>query len=321
MTTRQFSISKAKRSQVPLVVGLMGPSGGGKTFSALRLASGIVKAQGGRVGVIDTEAKRALHYASLFDFDHLEFGAPFGSLDYLEAMKAMAAAGCTTIIVDSMSHEHEGPGGVLESHEVEAERLAKLWKTSVQNTNMAAWASPKQDRSRLINEMLQMPVNFILCFRAKEKLKVVKGDKPQPMGYMPIAGEEFVYECTVCTLLLPGAGGIPTWQSDETGERAMIKLPEQFRKLFLGQNGPLDERAGEALARWAMGDAPSSTTASKQAELAARLRECTTKDGLAAIKAELGGIKGAMSKEELHVFSTAFQAAQSRLDGANEVAT
>lgn len=330
MTTRQFNISKAKRSQVPLVVGIMGPSGGGKTFSALRLASGIVKSQGGRVGVIDTEAKRALHYASLFDFDHLEFGAPFGSLDYLDAMKAMAAAGCTTIIVDSMSHEHEGPGGVLESHEAEAERLAKLWKTSVQTTNMAAWAKPKQDRRRLINEMLQLPCNFILCFRAKEKLKVVKGSTPTALGYMPIAGEEFVYECTACTLLLPGAGGTPTWFSDEVGEKAMIKLPEQFRELFAGKRGPLDESVGAALANWAAGGeagqkptpAPQKDL-SKHNELAERLRSCAVQENLNSIKEDLGAMRAAnaLSKQELHVFAAAVQAAQARINNADEVAT
>ena len=40
----------------------------------------------GDIHVIDTEARRALHYASYFKFRHTPFDAPFGSLDYLAAM-------------------------------------------------------------------------------------------------------------------------------------------------------------------------------------------------------------------------------------------
>jgi hypothetical protein len=290
----------------------MGPSGGGKTYSALRLAEGIRKVQGGKTGIIDTEAKRALHYADRFDFEHLEFQAPFGSLDYLEAIKATVAAGCTTVIVDSMSHEHEGPGGVLESHEAEAEKIAKLWKTSVQNANMAAWGVPKANRRRLINEMLQMPVNFILCFRAKEKLRIAKGSAPQPMGYMAIAGEEFVYECALCALLLPGAGGVPTWQSDELGERAMVKLPEQFRKHLLGRNSPLDEATGEMLARWASGN-EGAPQVSKAKALTAKLSSCESEAELQAIRKELGALKGELSSQEVAFFKVAFEEAAKRV--------
>ena len=42
-------------------------------------------------------------------------------------------------------------------------------------------------------------------------------------GYMPIAGEEFVFEMTMNCLLLPGSAGVPQWQSNYPGERAMMK--------------------------------------------------------------------------------------------------
>jgi len=71
-----------------------------------------------------------------------------------------------------------------------------------------------------------------------------------------IAGEEFVYEMTLNALLLPNAGGVPTWQSNEIGEKQMIKLPEQFRGLLLGAKGPLSEEIGQELATWAAGTDP-----------------------------------------------------------------
>jgi hypothetical protein len=74
------------------------------------------------------------------------------------------------------------------------------------------------------------------------------------MGFMPIAGEEFVFEQTLNALLLPGAGGVPSWSSEQVGERTMIKLPEQFASLR-DYKGPLDEKVGKKLALWAAGKA------------------------------------------------------------------
>jgi len=98
-----------------------------------------------------------------------------------------------------------------------------------------------------------MPVNFVLCFRAKEKMDL-RGEKPKTLGWMPIAGEEFVYESTLTCLLYPGSNGVPSWHPDEMGEKATIKCPGQFRDI-LKDKVPLSADVGEKLARWAQGDA------------------------------------------------------------------
>jgi hypothetical protein len=251
---RTFEDKPAARERVPLLIGLMGPSGGGKTYSALRLATGIQRVSGGEIFVVDTEARRALHYADRFRFRHLAFAPPFGSLDYLAAIEHCAKKGAGVVIVDSMSHEHEGPGGLLETHEAEVERLIKAWRSTREKVQMTAWAKPKSDRVRMIQSILQIPVNFIFCFRAKEKLKIARGKDPEKLGFMPIAGPELVFEMTACALLMPNAGGVPTWAPEELGEKMMTKLPAQFRALLTGARGPLDEAAGEAMAKWAAGD-------------------------------------------------------------------
>jgi hypothetical protein len=84
---------------------------------------------------------------------------------------------------------------------------------------------------------------------------------------MPIAGEEFVYEMTLNALLMPNAGGVPTWQSNNVGEKMMIKLPEQFRRALIDAKQPLSEETGEMLARWAAGTG-SATAAVASKELA-----------------------------------------------------
>jgi hypothetical protein len=250
---RQFEIAPAERRSVGLLIGLVAPSNAGKTYSGLRLATGIQRVCGGDIDVIDTENGRALYYADKFKFNHLRFGSPFSPLDYLDAIKFCAKRGSKTIMVDSMSHEHEGPGGVLEWHTAETERLAARWKISEEKAQMAAWKPPKEARRRLINEMGQLNVNLILTFRAKEKIKMVAGKDPQTLGWQPICGDEFMYECVLQCLLLPGAKGRPTWQGETKAEDAMIKLPEQFRDIFAKNDGQLSEDIGEQLARWAAG--------------------------------------------------------------------
>ena len=252
---RTFEDRPATRDQVPLLVGLMGPSGSGKTFSALRLATGIQQVSGGDIYFIDTEARRGLHYADRFKYRHMEFGAPFGSLDYLAAITHCVKKGAGVVIVDSMSHEHEGPGGVLEQHEQELDRMAGQDYGKRNSMNLIAWAKPKAARRQLISGLLQLNCNFVFCFRAKEKAKPVKKDGKttiENQGWMPIAGEEFVYEQTVNCLLLPSSNGIPTWRTEEPGEKAMMKLPEQFRHMF-GSGQTLDETIGAAMAEWATG--------------------------------------------------------------------
>jgi hypothetical protein len=277
--TRTFEDKIATRDKVPLLGGLMGPSGGGKTFSALRLATGIQRVTGGDIFLIDTEAKRSLHYAKDFKFRWLEFNAPFCPLDYLAAIEHCVKRGAGVLVVDSMSHEHEGPGGVLEQHTAECARLVKEWSrngnhVSESAVNFPAWAEPKSKRRRLINGVVQLGVSAIFCFRAKEKSKpykrgeVVDGERQdraglQELGWMPIAGEEFVYEMGFNLLLEPGSDGRPNLSPTETGTKRMVKLPGQFRGM-IAANKQLDEATGEALARWAAGDGPTAPQAKQQ---------------------------------------------------------
>jgi energy-coupling factor transporter ATP-binding protein EcfA2 len=260
---RNFVINEAKRQAVPLLIGLVGASGSGKTGSALELAHGIQDVAGGDIGAIDTEANRMLHYAGApffsdksrkFKFKHLPFGAPFNPASYQEAIEALIKAGCKTIIVDSMSHEHEGPGGVLEMHEAElTARAGQDWDKSNRAT-FACWAKPKAERRALINYLLQKNANFIFCFRAKEKMKPVPGKAPMEMGWQPIAGEEFVYEMTVKALFMPGSEGKPTWMPELNEEKKMVKRPEHF-KAICTDGRVMSAQMGREMALWAKGDA------------------------------------------------------------------
>lgn len=250
--TRKFTATTARRERVPMLVGLIGPSGSGKTYSALRLATGMARITGGKIFVVDTEARRALHYADDFDFEHVEFTAPFSPMDYLEVIKFCSADRNSIVIVDSMTHEHTGPGGVLEMHDAEVERMAGSDRKRIAKMQIPAWSKPKAQRARLLDSITRLGVNAIFCFRAKEKIKIVTGKDVVTLGWQPIAGEEFVYEMTINCLLYPNGDGVPVWDPDEKAERSMLKLPKKLANVFKAGEA-LSEDVGEALANWASG--------------------------------------------------------------------
>lgn len=283
---RVFEDYEAKRVATPAMIGVVGPSGSGKTRSMLRLAAGLQRVNGGDVWMIDTEAKRGLHHADKFKFRHLPFKAPFAPGDYLQAIQHCVSKGARHIIIDSMSHEHEGPGGVLEMHAAEVERRAEAEakRYGKQRTdwgdekhNFPSWGVPKAERRLLINSLLQQECNFLFGFRAKQKTKMMKRKQPNgsdktelvEQGWQAIAGEEFLYEMLINFLLLPGAQGLPTWQSEYPGERELIKVPEQFVALK-SKSAQLSEEVGEFIGKWCAGGANAAGSASSSAAAASR---------------------------------------------------
>lgn len=254
---RAFEDAPAEREKTPILMGITAPSGGGKTYSALRVATGIVNVTGGEIFFIDTDNRRALQYADLFKFRHVPFEPPHSSSAYVDALRYVVRRGAGCIIVDSMSHEHEGIGGMLEFHESELDRMAGDNAGKRESMKMLAWGKPKAARRTLILEIQRLGVPAIFCFRAKEGVKPVRVNGKTEVvqqGFTPIAGDEFVFEMTLNALLMPGAKGVPTWLPENPGEKKMTKLPAQFE--FLEKiTAPLDEKLGEGLARWSIGAA------------------------------------------------------------------
>lgn len=248
-----FTFRPAVRDSTPLLVGIVGPSGSGKTKSALRVADGIRSVRGGQIAALDTEANRMLHYADEHEFIHCPFTPPFGSDRYAEALEAAAeAAQGGVVIVDSMSHEHEGQGGYLEFHDEEVKRLIEHGGfRNEYAAQLPAWVKPVARRRNLINRLLQINCAFVFCFRAKEKLKIQKGKDPVQLGWQAIAGEEFVFEMTVRCLLPPGASGVPDW-SEEAFKLGVPKRAASHAAMFK-DGKPLDEDTGRQLAEWAKG--------------------------------------------------------------------
>jgi hypothetical protein len=249
-----FQFRTAVRTETSLLIGIAGASGSGKTFSGLRLATGL--AGDGKIAVIDTEAGRALHYADRFKFEHGDLKPPFTPESYMEAIAAADAAGFRAIMIDSFSHEWEGEGGLLEIHQQTLEELAtddrtgKVEKWKLDKMSAPAWNKPKQRHKRLVNKLLQCRAHLIFCLRAEEKIRFekIKDDRGHektaivPAGWIPITEKRFMFEMTTSMTMLPDQPGVPV----------PIKIQEQHRFAF-PEGQRVDEGAGKRLAAWARG--------------------------------------------------------------------
>lgn len=245
-----FTFRPAKREGVSLLIGLAGSSGSGKTYTAMRLASGIAGDK--PFAVIDTEAGRAKHYADMFRFDHGDLKPPFTPMAYADAIRAADDAHYPVIVVDSMSHEHAGEGGILDMQEAEFQRMGGR-----EAVKMASWIKPKGEHRKMVSRLLQVRAHLILCFRAEEKIEMARVDGRMEVrkkvtatgldGWVPICEKNLPYELTASFLLMASRPGVPL----------PIKLQEQHRALF-PLDKPITEESGRKLAAWAAGASKES---------------------------------------------------------------
>ena len=153
-----FEIRQATRQGVKPLVGFYGKSGSGKTMSALLFARGIVGASG-RIVLIDTENKRGSIFADLIpgSYKTLDLDAPFSPDRYQEAI-AEAEKVADAIVIDSMSHEWSGEGGVLDWAEEELQRMG-----GGDNNKMRSWIKPKMSHKQMIMRLFRCKCALICC--------------------------------------------------------------------------------------------------------------------------------------------------------------
>lgn len=282
-----FEIRPAVRENVPLLIGVAGGTGAGKTFSALRIAKGI--AGNARIGYVDTENRRSRHYADDFAFDVIDLEAPFRPERYADAIHQLDEAGYPVIVVDSMTHEWDGDGGCLDWQDEEFQRLGAR-----NEIKMLSWQEPKKAHRKMLTRLLQVNAHVILCFRAAERVEMAKENgktvvRPKQSltglhGWIPISEPRLPYELTLSMLLTADRPGIPQ----------PIKL-EDRHKPFLPLDEQVGEETGRRLAEWAAGGSTPSASV-KMASEAQRKRlfaiakeHGVEKDALKAILADVTG--------------------------------
>jgi hypothetical protein len=246
-----FTFRPAVRENVPLIIGMIGGTGSGKTYSALELATGL--AGGKRFCGIDTESGRMKHYADHFAFDHGDLGPPFRPQHYIEAIEAADKAGYPVVVVDSASHVWAGEDGVLDWQEEELQRMAGDNWQKRESCKMAAWIKPKMAHKHMVQKLLQLRCHLILCFRAEPKVEMVRDEQGKMKivpkvskvgkdGWIPICDKNLPFELTMSFLLTDEAPGVPK----------PIKLERDHRPL-VALDKPINRELGAKLAEWAAG--------------------------------------------------------------------
>lgn len=249
-----FVFRPAKRENTPLIIGLAGPTKSGKSMSALRLAAGLTD-QHDRIAMLNAEGARGEQYADWFEekygkkYLNCNIERPYSPERYTEALLAMKELRPTVGIVDSANHMHDGPGGLLEYHDAELDRIAGKtdWKKREKCT-WTAWIRPKAAENKFIYTMLEMECPIILCFRAKEKLKIVSGKEPIDLGWQPIAGERITFETIFTLVLPPHSKGVPDLSGSEMRQPFDAMVPK---------DRPIDEELGRTLMEWSRGQKAS----------------------------------------------------------------
>jgi hypothetical protein len=249
----KYEPAPAIRSEEPLLLGMIGPPGGGKTLSSLKIAKGIQSVRGGDIILGDTEGGRARKFGDQIPFKIVEMQPDARSNDFLDFIRAQLPLNPAAIIIDSMSDEHEN---YLAWHDEQVPAMG--------GNEWAAWAKPKSARKKLISAILKIKVPLIFTFRAREKTKQ-EGKKVINIGWQPVAPLEIVHTLDLACLLPPRADGVPMWKSEKIGEDFVLKLPNYLAP-FIEQGKPLSEAMGAAFARWARGGtaAPSKSSPEPQ---------------------------------------------------------
>jgi len=91
-----MQLKTSKKQNVKLRLGLSGPSGFGKTYSALLLAYGMTK-DWSKIAVIDSEQGSSSLYSDLGNFNVLELNEPYSPERYIEAIKVCENANAEVI--------------------------------------------------------------------------------------------------------------------------------------------------------------------------------------------------------------------------------
>ena len=231
-----LQIKKAVREQIYTKIALMAPSGGGKTYSSLRLATGmareIEKETGKKAKILmgNTEESRGYYYADEFDYDIVDIDAPHNPEKYVELINLAVENGYDILIIDSSSHEWEGKGGCLDIQQQAG-------------GTYQAWIRITPRHQKFIEAISNSPIHIIATMRGKDQYEMVKDEKTgksavQKLGVGAKQRDGFEYEFT-CTFLIDQKTNAAETQKDNT-------------HIFEGQGSTiLTEKHGEEIIKWA----------------------------------------------------------------------
>lgn len=186
-SNKMSKLRKATRKKAKIRLGLSAVSGGGKTFSALKIAYGLC-GDWSKIALIDTENGSGDLYAHLGDYNVMPLNAPYSPERYIECIKDCENEGMEVIIVDSITHEWEGEGGCL--------RIQESLGGKYQD-----WAKVTPRHQAFIDALLQSKCHVITTVRRKQDYEMTKDSggkiKVEKAGLKEVTRDGFEYELTV----------------------------------------------------------------------------------------------------------------------------
>ncbi|MDM8517609.1 AAA family ATPase [Desulfobacterales bacterium HSG16] len=179
-----MTFSRAERMKSSMKIAITGPSGSGKTHSALKIASGL--ANDGKIMLADTEHKSARLEAGkpgIPDFYVTHITPPYTSEAFVMIMDEAIAEGASVLIIDTLSHEWEGEGGILDQKEA----------LDASKTRVNSWAQVMHSHNFLKNRMLTFPIHLIVTLRTRTEW-VIHDKRPVKIGMKPVHKEGLEYD-------------------------------------------------------------------------------------------------------------------------------
>lgn len=216
---------KAKKEKIWTKVLLGGSSGSGKTYSALRLATGLAKKCGSGIAAIDTEAGRIRYYANEFDFSDMQLTEPFTPEKYIEAINDAVDSGFKVLIIDSISHEWNY---CVDIHD------------KMPGNSWTNWSKVTPRHDAFMEKILQAPIHIIATVRGKDEYVLEeKNGKQTPkkvgLGFKQRDGVEYNYTATF----------------NIAQDTHIAEATKDNTHIFEGRYEVLTEKDGEALYDWA----------------------------------------------------------------------
>ncbi|MEU4703409.1 AAA family ATPase [Nonomuraea dietziae] len=161
---------------------LDGPTGSGRTWTALRMAQGF----GGSIGLVDTGRGAAALYSRDFDFLHLPLNT-FDPRVLIEVIAAAAEQRIGTLIIDSASPFWASRGGLLALVDQAA-------KENHKGNNSLAWNQMRPLEWDLMDALMSFPGHLIVTLQVRTEYLVQEIDgqaTPIKVGGKPEQRDNF----------------------------------------------------------------------------------------------------------------------------------
>lgn len=237
MSVPKIVFEDAVREKIPARVAIFGPSGSGKTYTALSIAQSLAGDE--PLAVIDTEHGRSRLYADVFPHKQYRLLPPHHPEHYIAALHTCAEMGVKAVVLDSITHEWDGDGGVKD--------IVDAAKGRFGNNTHAAWSVGTPLHNKFVEAILAAPMHVVVTMRSKVEWVLEEDQRgkkqPRKVGLGPVQRDGIEFEFDICMLMdMENSGTIVKTHAGELFPQGMI-VPKPGKEF------------AEALADWLGGGA------------------------------------------------------------------